>query len=233
MILTGRQRKLMYLVVVVFMLGFAGGLIHWSQWSKNQYRAMTSRTIETNNIIGQRLNDIGQQVTTARSNYITKEELKQGTDSTVNTLKKELVGPIRSLERTTKILTTRIEQLAMPVRDTVVMKEGKEVKGWTFSYQSEYVPKMHGLLLGDSVYLDYQLKGGFDMEYHWKKTGLFKPKELSLMITSKDPAVTIDRVQNFQIVAPVPMYKRPGTAAGAGFIAGLIVGGLIEIPVFK
>lgn len=227
MLFSPKQRAAFYFVIAIFLFGILGNLIYWNIGHVDR---MATRTIESNNIVTQEVDKLGRQVTTANSNYITKDELKRGTDSTVNTIRKELVGPIRSLERTTKILTTRIEQLTMPVRDTVVVKDGKEQKGYAFNYTSQWVPKMSGLLLGDSLYLDYQLKGGFDLEYHWKKTSLFKPKELSLIITAQDPAVTVDRVQQFQIIAPVPWYKRPGMNAAAGFVAGLLVSAAIQVP---
>lgn len=229
MILTPKQRRWYYLVVIIFLSVSMGAVItKVYQWSESRYKELASRTIQSNNIMSQRLNKLGQQVTTSNSNYITKDELKHGTDSTVHELKRGLVGPIRSLERKTEILTRRVEELSLQVRDTVVEYRGKQVGALTFTHSSEWMPHLRGTLIGDSIHLDYELRGGFDLEYHWAKTGIFKPKELSLMITSKDPAVKVDNVQTFHVVAPVPLVRRPGSTAAMGFVGGLLVRTLIE-----
>lgn len=185
------------------------------QWKENQI------------ILQERRKEDSAQITTAMSNYITREDLRNSDDAMVDSLRKSLVGPIRTLERTTRILVSRIDSLIIPVRDTTrTLPSGAEQRGYAFNYsRPPYLTFMRGFLFpGDSLHLEYGLKSEYILEHHWKQAGLFKPKELQLIITSKDPAVNVDRVQQFQVVSPVKWWQRPGVVGPIAFGTGLIVG---------
>lgn len=188
--------------------------------------SLLRRQEKTNNIIEQRRLDDSSQVTYADANYVTREDLRKGNTALLDTLRRELVGPIRTLERTTRIIATRIEQLAIPVRDTTrILPSGTAQHGYVFNYQKPpFLRKMSGFLFGDSIHIDYEIESRYLLEHHWKRTGLFKPKELELIITSQDPNVSINKVQNFQVIAPVPIWQRPGVVGAGSFLSGLLIG---------
>lgn len=184
------------------------------------------RTLEANTITNQYVNKLGQQVTVASSNYITKEELKHSRDVTIDSLRKTLVGPLKNIERVTQITYQRLEHLNIAVTDTTVYVNNIATPASAFKYHTDFMD-LKGYLAGDSLHLDYALKGGWNLQYRWKPVSVFKPKELELTVTATDPAVTVNRIQQFQVVAPVPFWRKPGVA----FVAGALTLGAIELYV--
>jgi hypothetical protein len=195
--------------------------------SSNDINELLERDIQENNIVKQEVGKLGLQITTASSNYVSRNELKDSDRALVKQLRKELEGPVRTLERTTQLLTSRIDSLALGVRDTVVVINGRTIEGKSFKYSNEWI-SLNGLCSVDSVWLNYTMKADYHLEYHWKNKSLFGPKELNLIVRSKDPNVRIDAVKQFQIVDPTPWYKRPLPMGVAGFASGLVVGLVID-----
>lgn len=188
---------------------------------------LTNRQWSENNIVSQeRRKEDSAQITRATANYVTRSDLRRSDNAMLDTLRKELVGPIKTLERTTKIIATRIEHLDIPVRDTVrTLPTGEVQKGFAFNYSKPpYLLKMDGTMFDGRLTIDYAVKSEFKLESHWKRSSLFGPKELELILTSKDPAVTVNQVQQFQIVEPIKFWNHPGVQKGLPFMGGLLVG---------
>lgn len=218
-----------WILVVLVMAGIILYLLSQIR-SDSKMDQLLHKAVEGNNITEQWRRSDSAQVTRASANYITADDLRHSSNATIDSLRKDLVGPIKTLERTTRILSTRIEQLTIPVRDTVrIGPDSTLQKGYVFNYSKPpYLVSMRGVQFGTDLVLDYSLKSEFLLEHHWKKTGLFKPRELELIVTAADPAVTVDRVQQFQIVSKVPVFQRPGTTFGMGLLAGLGVSLLVK-----
>lgn len=219
----------MWVLVVLVLAGII--LYLWSQLrADSKVDQLLHRTIEGNNITEQWRRSDSAQVTQASANYITVDDLRHSSNAVIDTLRRELVGPVRTLERSVKIIATRVEELAIPVRDTILVNSrGDTLRGFTFNYSKPpYLQYMSGFVLGDSLHINYGIRSQYTLETHWKKTGLFKPKELELIITNPDPAVTVDRVQQFHIVSKVPLLRRPGFTFGTGVLAGLGVSLLVK-----
>lgn len=206
-------------VIIAFLVG--------SQCNRDRSMdVLLDRQVENNNIVKQWRNEDSAQVTQALSNYLTENQLRNSQDALVDTLRKELAGPMRNLTMATRILTTRIESLSIPVRDTSrVLPSGQVQQGYTFSYsRPPYLQYMKGVLFPDSVRIDYGITGKYLLEHRWMKPKrLFGPKELQLTMTAMDPAVVVDRIQNFYIVEKTPIWQKPGAAFGAGVLTGLAV----------
>ena len=201
-----------------------------SRCNNSKVDALLQKQWETNNIVSQHRKEDSTQVTVANANYITKQDLKNSDNEMVKTIREDLVGPIRTLERTTRILSDRVEHLEIPVRDTFRIVNGVEQRGFSFDYSKPpFLQSMRGTMFDGNLTLDYKLKSEYFLEYHWKKPDrLFGPRQLELIITNPDPSVSIGQVQQFQKVVPVPFLKRPGIAFAGGAISTLGVSLLIE-----
>lgn len=208
-------------VLLVLLLGY---FIYMEQVKSND-RLMTSIT-HSNVITRQSIDDLGRQVTQASSNYLTRDDLKHSRDSVITSIRKDLAGPVRNIERITRLTYERVSNLAIPVVDTVIEVRGESVQASYFSKKTSYMD-LKGFLAKDSLFLDYTLTGGWSLEYRWKPTSIFKPKELELTVRADDPAVRVNNVQQFQIVDPVPFFRKPGVA----FAAGAITMGLVTMSV--
>lgn len=188
---------------------------------------LLERSIADNNIVQQKIDKFGAQVTEASSNYVSRDELRQSDDAVIKAVRKELEGPIRTLDRTTRILSSRIDSLSMPVTDTTIIVNGQAVDGRAFSFKNEWVD-ISGLCSVDSVWLNYTIRADYKLEYHWKTKSLFGPKELVLFVRSADPAIRVNAIQQFTIAEPTPWYGKPLPVGVAGFASGLLVGLILD-----
>lgn len=218
------NQRISFLVILVGAIVVAMMFLD-GRCQRQHLEKLTHRQWRDNNIVSQqRRAQDSAQITRVTSNYITKEDLRHSDEEMVKQVRKDLVGPIRTLENVTKVLASRIDSLIIPVRDTLRIVNGDTTKGFVFDYKKPpYLVRMHGVQFGTDLHLDYELKSEFQLETHWKKTGLFQPRELELIITTLDPAVTVDKVQNFHVQQKVPLLQRPGTTMGMGFAAGFLV----------
>jgi hypothetical protein len=194
----------------------------WSGYTSAQ-KAQFDRVIEENNITRQEVKKVGGQmvqVTEASSNHVTPREFRRLEKQT-----EELVGSVRTLENTTKIVAEEVRALkAIALRDTIIGNDTAKV----FTYSDDWMPHMRGVIYKDRIDLDYAIKAGYRIEHHWKATGLFKPKELMLNVIAENPAVSVNQVQNFRIVRPLPFLERPGVNAVGGVLLGFGLANLIK-----
>lgn len=191
---------------------------------RRQAEAYYNRVIADNNITRQFVDHQGRQITEASTNYITRNQLRESQSEVLDSLRKSLQGPIRTLERTARIMTETTQRLAIPVKDTLYILDGDTTRIQSFSYFNEWL-NLKGSIVDGMLNLDYSLKGGFGLEYHWKPTGLFKPKELELTVVALDPAVKVNNIQQFQIIEQVPVWKKPGVA----FLAGALTVSAVDL----
>lgn len=197
-------------------------------WLELQQRSrvneLVGRTIESNNIVERKVDQMGREVVTATSNYLTREQLRESSDRTIDSLRKEMRGALGKIERVTTLTYEKVSSMRLPLKDTVVVVGTDTVRTTFFSYRSEYMD-MKGFVLRDSLHLDYSIRGDFSLEYSWEAPRLFGPRELSLTVMSNDPAVRIGKVQQFQVVEPLPVWRRPGVA----FVAGMVALGAVQL----
>lgn len=213
------------LLVILVGIILASVLLIDGNCQRRHIEQLTSRQWSENNIVSQeRRKEDSAQITRVTANYVTRSDLRKSDNAMLDTLRKELVGPIKTLERTTKIIATRIEQLEIPVRDTTrVLPTGEVQKGFAFNYaKPPFLTKMQGTMFDGRLTIDYAIASSYLLEHHWKRASLFGPKELELIITSNDPAVTVDKVQQFQIVEPIKFWNHPGAKMGLPFAGGII-----------
>ena len=184
-------------LIVLSMLKTCDGL-------RSAYKLL-DRDLQQNNVLKYEVGKLGLEVTKAGANYVTREDLRSGNQELVKELSAQLEGPIRTLDRTTRVLSTRVEQLVLPVHDTVEVIDGKEVELRTFTFKNEWMD-LSGKCSIDKVWLDYTLRADYYLEYHWKAQKLFGPKELIVLVRSKDPNVRVDAVQQFSVVDKTPWW---------------------------
>lgn len=210
--------------VLIVTLGVAIVILLDSRCNSGKMDSLLHGQWKQNNIQKQYRDRDSAQVTISSANYATKEDLRTSDNEMIQAIRKDLVRPIKTLERTTRILSQRLDSLIIPVRDTVRTVNGVEEKGFTFDYSKPpYLTRMRGVLFGKELALEYDLYSEYQLESHWKPTGLFKPKELEIIIRNPDPAVKVGSVQTFQVVKKVPVWERPGATAAGGLLAGFLV----------
>ena len=195
---------------------------------QRQQSELLSRQLRDNTITSQKIDDLGRQVTTSTTNYITSKELRNSSDTIISTLRDQMIGPVRTLAQATRIIASKVDTLVVPVRDTTIIIDGKPQQGYTFNYSSEWMPRLHGTLTEDHLDLDYAIRSDFRLEYHWKRTRLFAPRELELLVRSNDPNVTVGQIQNFTVHDPTPWYGRPLPVGVASFLVGGLVVGILK-----
>ena len=212
------------IAVIALLLALIVLVLLTDRWQTAKIDHLVTRTLESNNVIKQYIDTAGRQVTVANSNYITKDELRHSTDRTIDSLRRTLVGPIKDLQQVTRIMYERIEHMDLALRDTVIYINDDTVNTSAFTYHTKYMD-LKGFLLNDSLHMDYSLTGGWSLEYRWKPTKLFAPKELELTVKALDPAVKVNNIQQFNVITPVPFWKRPGVA----FVGGMITLGTVQL----
>ncbi len=215
--------RILLLVAALVIIAFLADLVYRNR-ETNQ---LVMRTIEANNIRDQRYDELGREVTRATSNYITEAELRKSDDRVIDSLRKALIGPIRSLERTTRVISEKLDHITVPVKDTTLIINNEQVIGQAFDYKSEWFD-IRGVMADGKMHLDYKMRSDLTLEYHWKPTGLFKPKELELMVRPADPGVHVSQVQQFQVVVPVPFWQRSGVQVGVGVLGGVVLHSLLS-----
>lgn len=225
-----QTKDILVIIVLILLLLIVGYGFFFLKTKNAAVESLLNRRIQENNITKQWLDDSGKQITESNANYITKSDLKHSDDSVIKALRDGLVTPMNRLTEATKILTTQIAQISMPVRDTTIIQDGMKLQGYTFNYSDPYMPSLKGFLLGDSLHLQYTVKSGFELEHSWQKSGLFKPRELSLVVKSTNPNVRVDKIQTFTIVQEVPWSRRRGVNLAAGAVIGLAVGIATRAP---
>ncbi len=227
-----QSNRLVAIGILVLGIGIGVLVLALFKGCGNQGDELLSRQLKENTIIKQEFDELGRQVTTASLNYVTKEELKESDDAMIKEIRDNVAGPLKSLERSTRILSSKVEHLQLAVHDTTIILHGQEVAAKTFSYSSLFMPKLKGVLTVDSLWLDYEIRADYQLEYHWQKTkGLFSPKELQVIVRSNDPAVTVNQVQTLSIHNPTPWFRKPLPMAMAGFGSGVLVGLVIDSAV--
>lgn len=225
--LSAHRREARYIAIGLLLFILFIAFLAWN--TRQDQNELTSRTLQTNNILTQWRNADSTQQTLANTNYLTKQELLHSRDAMLDSLRKELGHSIRQVQQVTTVLERTAQRLTIPVRDTIVVdKWGHEQLAKVFTYSDPWMPRLHGWLDGDSLHLDYQVRGGVSLVYRWKPTGLFKPKELSIDLTALNPNSSVDKVQSFTIVSPVKWWQKPGVTGTAGTALGLIVGMAIK-----
>jgi len=133
------------------------------------------------------------------------------------------------LERTTRVIATKIDRLQLGVRDTVIDVNGRATEAKTFTYSSAFMPRLKGVLTVDSVWLDYEIRADYQLEYRWKPSrGMFSAKELEVIVRSNDPSVVINKVQTLSLKNPTPWHKKALPLGVAGFGGGLLVGLIVN-----
>lgn len=221
-----RTKTILISAGVALLMLLAGYLLRGCE--DNRVNELLTRHLKENTITKQTIDNLGRQVTTSTSNYITRDDLKSSDEALIKELREDVIGPIKSLEHSTRILARKADSLFLPVRDTLVIMNGREIPAKTFTYRSKYMPWMLGILTGDSVRIDYEILSDFKVEHHWKRNGLFAPKELEILVRSNDPAVRVNAVQQFSIIEPTPWYGKKVPLMAAGFGAGLVIGLIID-----
>ena len=219
--------RIIWVVVILLIAGFFG----FREWKHNQAEKGLQTMLEVlNDNVEVYKNKEGQWEAERKSFNLTTAELRKNGQELgfENSGLKKRVGNLKNLvnrlEGDLEAIGTGSAQLTP---DTVYLSDGTTFIGHKFDWSNNYL-SLNGTLSNTyELNFDYSYKSSFEVTTYWKRSGMFKRKDLVVNFTMSDPNAQATDL-NSVVIKPDPpkFFETNWFWGGVGFLGGLFMSGL-------
>lgn len=143
----------------------------------------------------------GRHVAEIASLAAERKEMEKAFGERIDAYQRQISG-LRRLESATEVSTESRGDVNIEITypDDTIFRLSMVPPG-RFSYRDEWAT-IDGRIIGDNLSISYMVKDSLSVVEFWKKRGFLKRPELTLNVTSHNPATRITGLQNLSILAP-------------------------------
>ena len=135
---------------------------------------------------------------------------------------KERIGSLDRLTNELRLQITLQANINVPIHDTIIIREHDSIHFKAFHYDDNWLA-VDGILQSDSARLRYKVCANLDIATYWKRGGIFKSDMLTVNITSSNPNLEVNGMNNYSIQEPKMFYETRGFAFATGLVAGYFI----------
>lgn len=168
-------------------------------------------------LLSQTITTDGTQQTTAAVAQITPEQLSELSDSITAKVKNDLGSEFKRLQTAKIIETKTVIEKTVPIYDTVFLSKTDTVFGKRFSYQDSWTD-LTGLIVNDSVSLDYKTHAELRLYTHWQSNGLFKGKTLIAKTATDNPHLVVTSARNIVVPYKAKWHQKRGVRIASAIV---------------